>query len=90
MKKYDRETYNPEMIILAREFRGLTQKELAAKSGLTQAKIAKIENGVQGVSEDMILSFVKVLDLPIDFFKQRKKIYPSPLSIKWNDYLNKY
>lgn len=35
-----------ELVISARDRAGLTQKELAAKSGLTQANISNIEKGV--------------------------------------------
>jgi len=43
-------------IIEAREKRGLTQKELAIKSNVTQQQLSKIENGVNC----NMLTFIKV------------------------------
>ena len=43
-------------IVEAREKRGLTQKELAEKSNVTQQQLSKIENGVNC----NMLTFIKV------------------------------
>jgi len=43
-------------IVEAREKRGLTQKELASKSHVTQQQLSKIENGVNC----NMLTFIKV------------------------------
>lgn len=48
-----------EQIIKARNDVGITQKELAQKSGLTQANISKIENGT---SHPTIDSLKKIAD----------------------------
>lgn len=59
---------NPEMVNLAREFRGLTQTQLAESSGLTQARIARAEAGV-GVelSEEEIGKLADALGFPKEF-----------------------
>jgi len=41
----------PELLILARESRGFSQSALAAKIGVSQGKLSKVENG-QAVASD--------------------------------------
>ena len=71
------EMVNPEMIILARESRGFTQKELAAKLNVTQGFVSKIESGFLGVSPDALKELVKVLHYPEKFFYQEFPIFPA-------------
>lgn len=62
---------NPEMVILAREFRGFTQDELARKLGISQAKMARIESGIHTVfSNEIIDSLSAGLEFPASFFTQ--------------------
>ena len=58
-KMYEEEKHLLELgllIIEAREQKGLTQKELAQKSQVTQQQLSKIENGVNC----NMLTFIKV------------------------------
>lgn len=59
--------FNPEMLILAREMRGLSQEELAAKMKIQQGTLSKIENGVMDASEQLE-SIYKTLKFPKSFF----------------------
>lgn len=60
---------NPEMVILAREYRALTQKELADAAGTKQPQIAMIEGGVLGAaSADTMKAISAALDFPMEFF----------------------
>jgi len=43
--------FNSEMLILAREARGLSQEELAEQMGVKQGTLSKIENGLLDVTE---------------------------------------
>jgi Zn-dependent peptidase ImmA (M78 family)/transcriptional regulator with XRE-family HTH domain len=66
---------NPEMVTLAREFRGLTQEQLGRAIGVTQAKIAKIEGGLQPELGDGHAEFLcSALDFPISFFQQNEEL----------------
>jgi transcriptional regulator with XRE-family HTH domain len=59
-KMYEEEKHLLELgllIIEAREQKGLTQRELAQKSQVTQQQLSKIENGVNC----NMLTFIKVL-----------------------------
>lgn len=60
---------NPEMVILAREYRGLTQEELASAAGMKQPRVARIEAG-SGADLDAheMEELSKVLGFPKDFF----------------------
>ena len=74
-------TVNPEMIILARESRGLTQSCLAKSLCITQGKLSKIEHGVLCVSKELLEELSKELDYPIEFFFQTESIFGAGLSI---------
>lgn len=66
---------NPEMVTLAREFRGLTQEGLGRAMGVTQAKIAKIEGGLQTDLSDAHAELIcSALDFPISFFQQNEEL----------------
>src|SRR5260221_6840855 len=61
---------NPNMVILSREARGLSQKELADLLGVTQGRIAKIEMGLLPFPADLLEALTRVLDYPKHFFFQ--------------------
>lgn len=60
--------FNREMLALARESRGLTQSQLAAKLGISQAEISKFENGLRIPSEKQTERMADVLGYTVDFF----------------------
>jgi len=70
---------NPQLIILARETEGLTQKELADKVGINQANISRVENGFISVSEDILKKIADVLNYPENFFYETGKTYSTQL-----------
>lgn len=62
---------NPDLVTLAREYRDLTQEELARALEVTQGKVAKIEGGLQTeVAEEMLGRLSSVLQFPREFFFQ--------------------
>lgn len=57
-----------EKVRVKREEKGMTQAELAKKSGLTQATISRIESGeVRQLKSDAIRLLAKALDVSTDF-----------------------
>jgi Zn-dependent peptidase ImmA (M78 family)/DNA-binding XRE family transcriptional regulator len=66
---------NPEMLVLARESRGLRQSELARRLSVTQGKVSKIESGLLQVSEDFFDKVVEKLHYPREFFYQTDRVY---------------
>lgn len=62
---------NPSMVVLAREYRGYTQEELARKIFVGQARIAKLEGGIQTDVPDVLFeSLCEALGFPAEFFHQ--------------------
>lgn len=60
---------NPDMVVLAREYRALTQKELADAANVKQPQIAMVEGGVEGAaSTETIDAISKALKFPLEFF----------------------
>ena len=59
---------NPNNVRIARESRGLSQKELAQQTGINQATLSKFEKGLARLSDDMISKLSVCLDYPISFF----------------------
>ncbi|MGM9506630.1 XRE family transcriptional regulator [Larkinella sp. GY13] len=68
--------YNPEMIRLGRESRGITQKDLCEAMGIKQGTMSKVENGLLPFSEEVAERAAKALNYPISFFAQKDNIYP--------------
>ena len=67
---------NTEMIVLARESRGLTQKQLAEKLGIEQYEISRLEGTLFGLPDEILDKLSKELRYPISFFFQNFPIYP--------------
>ena len=54
----------PQMLVLTREAKGWTQRDLAAKNGMSQAVISKIEAGATDVAGERLTHIAEVLDCP--------------------------
>lgn len=66
--------FNSEMLVLAREYRDLTQDELARKSGVNRIKIAKIESGLSAPTEQEAANFSASLGMPPEFFENDEPV----------------
>jgi len=66
---------NRNMVTLARESRGLTQKDLAEKLGVTQGRLSKIEMGFLDVDEALLAALSESLHYPTTFFCQEGPAY---------------
>jgi Zn-dependent peptidase ImmA (M78 family)/DNA-binding XRE family transcriptional regulator len=66
---------NPAMLTLVREYRGLTQSDLASRAGLTQGYISKAENGIFEPPRDTVERLAEALDWPVDFFYRTDQVY---------------
>ncbi len=66
---------NPNMVILARESCGLSQKALAEKLKIPQSRISMIEMGLRPVPKALLAQLVEVLDYPEHFYYQEGPLY---------------
>lgn len=71
---------NRHMITLARESRGLNQRDFAALIDMSNSNIGKMENGDIGVSEENLKTIANETDYPIHFFLQPGEIISENLS----------
>jgi len=67
--------YNPSMVTLARESRGMTMSELAKQAGVTPSLISKIESDQREMSEETAKSVADSLGYPIDILRWKDPIY---------------
>jgi Zn-dependent peptidase ImmA (M78 family)/DNA-binding XRE family transcriptional regulator len=72
--------FNRELLVVAREMRGMSQAMLAEQSEITQGHLSKIENGLIEPSAEIVSRLADTLDFPIPFFLQSHRVY-SPVSI---------
>ena len=75
--------FNPDMLSIARNFRGLSQTELIAVMGqsITQASLSKIESGDLKPSDEVIQNLSNALHFPIRFFEHIEKLNALPISL---------
>lgn len=68
METKERKIFNPEMLVVARKSRGLTQGALAIRLSMKQAHISKIEAGMLNPPDEMIEKLPEALNYQKDFF----------------------
>src|SRR5712672_308436 len=70
-----------EMLRLARQRLGLTQKAAAEKLGIVQPVLSRYENGISDPDEAILLKAARVYDLPRAFFDLKEPVYGPPVSV---------
>lgn len=73
---------NPNMIILAREARGLNQAGLAESIGMSATNLSKIERGDIGISDEFLEIIADKTGFPPHFFWQQGEIIPENLNYR--------
>jgi len=68
--------WNANMLKLAREARCMTQAELAGQLNVEQGTLSKIEKEILQPDEAIAGKIARVLDFPLDFFYQDRKVIP--------------
>ena len=58
----------PQMVILARESRGLSQSALASRMGIAQGTLSKVENGQAEATDELVEKLSDALGYPPAFF----------------------
>jgi Zn-dependent peptidase ImmA (M78 family)/transcriptional regulator with XRE-family HTH domain len=70
-----------EMLRLARQRLGLTQKAAAEKLGIVQPVLSRYENGISDPDEAILAKAARVYDLPRAFFDLKEPVYGPPVSV---------
>lgn len=73
------ERFNPEMVVLARSFRGMTQADLSKLVNTAQSRVSRIEHGLAEPTDELVESFSDALGFPESFFYQPGHIYALPV-----------
>ena len=73
--------FNPNLLQIARQVRGYSQSDLAARSGVSQAKLSKLENGLINPTEDVLDRLSRSLHFPSSLFWEPDKILGLPMSV---------
>jgi Zn-dependent peptidase ImmA (M78 family)/DNA-binding XRE family transcriptional regulator len=77
-----RQAVNVNMVILARESRGINQSELANRIGFAPAFMSKLEKGDAPLSEDHLKAISDITRYPISFFYQEGDIVPENIAYR--------
>jgi Zn-dependent peptidase ImmA (M78 family)/DNA-binding XRE family transcriptional regulator len=74
---------NTGMLVLARESRGYSQKEMADLIDISAAKLSRVESGEQNISEEQFTKLITHLGYPRSFYyQQNDAIISSHLSFR--------
>ncbi|MBS1574692.1 MAG: XRE family transcriptional regulator [Bacteroidetes bacterium] len=75
-------TINPQMILLAREARGMSQSDLAERLNSYKASVSRLEHGDGPVDEHTLIALAEATHYPPHFFMQKGEILPVNLSYR--------
>ena len=75
--------FNQDLLRIARQARGWSQSELSKRSGVSQANISKLENGLIGPTDDVLESVSGTLNFPRNFFFQNDRVLGLPMSVQY-------
>lgn len=75
-------TINPQMILLAREARGMSQSDLAERLNSYKASVSRLEHGDGPVDENTLIALSEATHYPPHFFMQKGEILPVNLSYR--------
>lgn len=70
-----------DMLRLARQRLGLTQKDAATRLGTVQPVLSRLENGVSDPDAALLLKAAHVYGIPQEFFDLRDPVYGPPVSV---------
>lgn len=75
-------TINPQMILLAREARGMSQSDLAERLNSYKASVSRLEHGDGPIDEHTLIALAEATHYPPQFFMQKGEILPVNLSYR--------
>lgn len=74
-------SFNPDLLRVARQARGWSQAELSRQSGVSQANLSKLENGLIGPTDDVLERVAGALHFPQSLFFQADRVLGLPMSV---------
>ncbi|MDF1668326.1 MAG: ImmA/IrrE family metallo-endopeptidase [Roseovarius sp.] len=75
--------FNQDLLRIARQARGWSQTELSRRSGVSQANLSKLENGLIGPTDEVMGDVSEALGFPVDFFFQNDRVIGLPMSVQY-------
>ena len=74
---------NPDLVLIARNFRGLSQTEVSSSAVIDQGYYSRIERGLLNapVKDSTLKALSSALDFPVEFFFANTEVGGLPLSI---------
>ncbi len=73
--------FNPELLQIARQFRGVSQKSITDQVRITQGYFSKLEKGTMLPKASDVQQIADILNFPLCFFYQTDDVYSLPISI---------
>lgn len=73
--------FNDSLLRVARQARGWSQAELSRRSGVSQANLSKLENGVIGPTNDVMEKVANTLHFPVSYFFENDRVCGLPVSV---------
>jgi len=73
--------FNPGILTIARQFRRMSQEELASATGVSQGFLSKLEHGLHEPAAAILDRLAKALRFPQSLFLQPDYIYGLPASV---------
>ena len=70
-----------DMLRLARQRLGITQKSAAASLGIVQPVLSRLENGLSEADDLLLSKAARVYRIPLEFFRLRDPVYGPPVSV---------
>jgi Zn-dependent peptidase ImmA (M78 family)/DNA-binding XRE family transcriptional regulator len=70
-----------DLLRLARQLRGYTQKKSSEDLGIAQTVLSRLENGLIEPDADIIKKAAHVFEVPVDFFSMVDTVYGPPVSV---------
>jgi Zn-dependent peptidase ImmA (M78 family) len=67
-------SFNPEMLVLARQSRGYGQADLAALIPISSGLLSMIESGIREIPPDKLQKIGEILDYPMSFFYKNSRL----------------
>src|SRR4051812_19849182 len=66
---------NPQMIVVAREARQMSQAALAKTANIPQARLSRCEAGLTDIDDTQLSAVARELDVPVEFFFQSDRVF---------------